>query len=726
MSDAPAKRTADEPIRIALAATDRAGQLRALDALIARTYPGPQSMVAFQTLAATGGAGPRLALEFVARMPDPLPRGVLLLAAQQLPDRAHPLPLRLAVAGKLLTSLPDTAQAVGPIVRSLTVGLSRSRTLERMLQLQSRVDRCAALDEMVRTTETRVKLKCPKCRAKLTRPELVVHLWFQHRLIFERGQALDPRSVVEKIVESAAARSPTPPEESFRATAHYFPDSEPLQVLQAVAARQRSTGSIPRPLVDAATESGRTLCPTCLASRPDRILPLPPPLETTPTRIAGDGYSVSVQETSSSQLVEIRTPESARTILPGTRRLFGPRGWGVLVALPFFALFVLAVWVVPFRVASPFGLAVLLAIIGWGLDIAVRLTRPGMPAPGVRGFDVVWEEIAANLSPTDATARFLTRLCLSSYGRGTPGERSATLRNLIETTAARADGSAAFVQLGAAADALQAADATDLGKDRVNRLAKLFDAFWHGERTAEYAEYLAEIAAARMVLASGEARRLALLMMASAFESGLLPQDLLAMFPYLPWLRMAMGMPTPARLQMACAVWRGKNSEPWSNAGPAVTLFELAKKFPAASRKLLVSCPDALLKLTLPDAVQRTLGDVLLTPRGLVLGSALLTDPAIAIDLGRSPRGSGWILQLGREFINLDRKLPGEMIPVFSAWLRYRVEKLLPLAETITRSNPAKVRVLLEPLASVCALCGAESIGRIGKLGDPWPLERRT
>ena len=726
MSDAPAERTSDDPVRAAGAAKERAAQLRALDALIAQTYPGPQSMTAFQSLLG-GAAGSRVALEFVARMPDPVPKGVMLLAAQQLPDRANPLPLRLAVAGKLLASLPDTVQAVGPIVRSITAGLSRSRTLERMLQLQSRVDRSATLDEMVRTSEARVKLKCPKCRAKLTRPEFIVHLWSKHRMIFERGQALEPAGVVEAIVERAASgRSAALPEEAFRATANFFPDSAPLQVLQAVAARQRSTASVPLPLADAAGDADHSLCPVCLAPQPDPIRPLPPPLALGSNRIAGDGFAVRVRETASSQIVEVQTPDSARTIPAGTHRRFGPRGLAVLIALPFFAAFLVADWIVPFRIAPPFGVAVFLALLGWGLYAAVRATRPVPPTAAVLSVDIAWREIAENLAPTDATVRFLTRLGLASFGKGTCAERAGTLRHLIDATSARADGNPAFVQLLAAALALQVADGADLGKDRVNGLARLFEGVWQGERSVESAEYLAEIASNRMVLGSGEARRLALLLMASAFDSGLLPQDLLALFPYLPWLRMAMGMPTPLRLQVACAVWRGKNSEPWSNAGPAVTLFELAKKAPAASRKILVSCPDALLKLMLPEAVQRTLGDVLLTPRGLMIGSALLTDPDIIMDLGRSPRGSGWVLKLGREIIALDRKLPGEMIPVFAAWLRYRVDKLIPLAETLTRSNPVRVRVLLGPLVSACALCGAESIGRTGKVADPWPLERST
>ena len=722
MIDPHAKRTTEELIRLAQAAKDRPAQLRLLDALVQRTYGSPLSMKCFQAFAGSGAAGSHLALDFVARMPDPVPPGVLLLAAQVLPERTNPLPLRLAVAGKLLGSLPDSIQAVGPIVRSLTAGLSRSRTLERMIQLQSRVDRCGTLDTMVRTDESRVKLKCPKCRVKLTRPELIVHLWHRHRLIFDRGHALDPRSVVEQaILQVAAIPAGKPPEDAYRASANYFPQSEPLQVLQAVAARQRTSGSIPLPMLDGATAGRQSLCPACLAPLADRLVALPPELAFTANRIAGDGYSVQVHDTASRQIVEVQTPQSAKSLVPVTRRRWGPRGLAVLAAGLFFAVGLPIVWIV--GRPPPFGSAIVLALIGWGIYAALRFFQAASVDPAIRSVDTAWQEIAGLLSPSNSTVRFLTRLCITSIGRGNPVERASSLRQLIEATAAKVEPSPAFLQLLAAAQVLQGADGTAFGKDKVNGLAKLFESVWRGELPIDSAEYLAELVTNRMRLGSGDAARLALSILGSAFDNGLLPRDLLTVSKYLPWLRMVLGMPTAERLRAACIVWRGKNSEPWANAGPAVTLFDLAKKSPAASRKILAACPDALLKLELPEAAQRTLGDVLLTPRGLVLGQSLLTDPDIAIDLGRSPRGSGWILKLGREFINLDRKIPSELIPVFSAWLSYRVKRLIPQAESLTRTTPQKVRTLLNPLANTCALCGADSIGRAGQVGDAWPLE---
>lgn len=720
MPDPNAKRTPEMLIRLAGAAKDRTAQLQLLDALVMQTYLGPQSMKTYQALALTST---HLAFDFVMRMPDPVPKGVLLLAAQALPDRANPLPLRLAVAGKLLGSLPDSNQAVGPIVRSMTAGLSRSRVLERMIQLQSRVDRCDTLDAMVAAAELQVKLNCPVCRVKLTRPELIVHLWHRHRLIFERGQALEPRPVVEKILtQVTASPSAKLPEDAFRATANYFPQSEPLQVLQAVAARQRALGTIPRPLVDEAGTAFHSLCPTCLAPLPDRIRPLPPPLAVTANRLAGDGFSVQVRETASRQTVEVQTPEQVRNLAPATSRRWGPRGVAVIVAGLFLFLFSSGFWFAPARV-PPFGLAVLMVLIGWGIYAAVRFFQPKLSRAGVRANDVAWQEIAANLTPNTASTRFLTRLCLSSAGRGSAVERTRILQRLIEQTAERSEPAAPTIQLLAAAQALQAADGTEFGKDKVNDLVKLFEAVFLGELPIDYAEYLAEMAANHLQLSAGDAGRLSLRLLGVAFENNLLPQDILTLLSYLPRLRMAFGLPTLPQLQVACVIWRGKNSEPWANVGPAATLFDLAKKSPVACRKILSFCPDALLKLELPEAAQRSLGDVLLTPRGLLVGSSLLADPDIAIDLERSPRGSGWTLKIGRAIIPLDRKLPAELLPLITAWLNYRVERVLPQAEALTRTNPLKVRLLLNPLANACPLCDALSVGRTGTVGDPWPLD---
>src|SRR5881227_2636355 len=85
---------------------NRPRQVRAFEALVAATYRTPLVLQAFNKLAAEKG-GHQLALEYAARMPVPVPNGIILLVAPYLQERAVPLPLRLSAAAKLIASLPD-------------------------------------------------------------------------------------------------------------------------------------------------------------------------------------------------------------------------------------------------------------------------------------------------------------------------------------------------------------------------------------------------------------------------------------------------------------------------------------------------------------------------------------------------------------------------------------------------------------------------------------------
>lgn len=719
MADPFAKRTPEELVRLAAAAEDRVALAPILDSLIPRIAPGAPTFGMFQNLLKIR---PQLALEFTARLPEPISAAVVLMGAQLLPDRTNPLPLRLAVAGKILGSLPDTVPAVGPIVRSLTAGLTRSRTLERMIQLQSRVDQCATLDSMVDTLQARVKLKCPKCRVKLSRPEFIVHLWHTHRLVYERGQAREPRAAVEQLFAEVAAHSPKapPPETAYHASALYFPQAEPVQVLQALAAARRPGTAIPLPLFESARAGRNWLCPACLAPLPDRIGELPPALSSTATRLAGEGFAVQIREAGGRQIADVETPETARTIAPKTQRFWGPRAIGVVAASSVLTVGLLMALLVP--KGSPFLIALLTTGAGWLVYSGFRYLRSGLTGAKVRVVDLMWREIAGPMTPNSKSARFLTRLAITSVNRGTPGERAGTLDSLISAAEGKVEPTRSERLMLAAALALQVADSALVGKDKVNGLVRLFERVWREELSLETGEALAEIVRQRFQLTTGDSARLSLLVLNGAFENGLLPPDFLWLGRYAPNLWAVLGDPSEDYLRAACQIWRGKSSEPWLGNGPAITLFDVARKAPATARKIFAAHPDALLKLELPEAAQRTLGDVLLTPRGLAIGSIVLTDPQLAMDLNRSPRGSGWILKLGREFINLDRKVPSDLIPVFSGWLTYRAKRWLPQAEVLTRSNTGKLRSLLKPLSGACALCGAESIGRTATVGDPWPL----
>src|SRR5688500_20331999 len=95
-----------------VAAADRPAQHKALADLAAVAVRSGQHVPAAFALAQSGRDGPRLAVEFVYRLPDPLPAALAPPAVSWLAAKDVPVPLKLAVAGRLLAVVPDTPAAV--------------------------------------------------------------------------------------------------------------------------------------------------------------------------------------------------------------------------------------------------------------------------------------------------------------------------------------------------------------------------------------------------------------------------------------------------------------------------------------------------------------------------------------------------------------------------------------------------------------------------------------
>jgi predicted RNA-binding Zn-ribbon protein involved in translation (DUF1610 family) len=667
----------EEAVRQVVAAPDRAAQLRAMSAL-ARAAAG-QLASAFQLLHQSGSDGPRLALDFAARLPDPLPAGLIQAMHALLAGRAVPVPVRLSAAARLLAAVPDDAGAVTPVVQAVTEGLSRSRALERMIQLQCRVEKCQALDELIATAEREVQLRCPKCTVRLPRRELTAHLWQRHRLVFEKGEARDPRPLLDAAVTMAVgAADPAAIDRTFLLTRHYYPDATPRQVLQALAARG---GVGTEHLLERAAEDDAGLCPVCLAAVADPVPPLPPPAVLSEGRFVADGYTVDVEDAPTGRFVTFATPHDEPTRDPDTGRRRHPRTLAVLVALPLFVLAVLGTLVVPARLANPVWLAVWLALVGWLAYLAVRLSRKPLPDRTDRAADIIWVEAVPTVGRTPAAVRFLTRVCRASIGVGDPVERAATLFELSQHAAVLAPKSAGYLQLLAAVRVLEVFDIARLGRDKVLALLGVMEPFLRGELSPAYAEAVAEIVLEDGVLAPGDAERLGVLVLGAAFESELQPADLATIGRFCPWFRQLILGAQPTHLTQLAAVWRGRHSQPWSAVGDAVSVFELARESPAAARRLLADFPDLLLRI---EASGATNDPVLLTVEGVRSFS------------GRTPARS-------------------------ANWLRYRTEKLLPVAESLgQKSSGKRVAEMLAPLAVTCPLCGAQSVLRTGRIGTPW------
>ena len=672
-------------------------------------------------LVESGANGPRLAIEYIARYPRKLPIDLAPTVVVLLKNKAGPAPIRIAATGNILASLPDTIDAIRPVLAALTAGLSRTLALERLIRLQGRVSKCNTLDRIVTATEEKLKLKCPKCAAKLTRTGLILHLWHKHRLVFVKGKARDPQVLVEKAMTAGATATadsePDPDriDAAFGLTGLYFPKVPPSQVFQALAARGAVLPAQLDPLLDRAAEVRCGLCPVCLSPLADPIPLLPPRLAIGGGRLAGDGFAVDVLDTPTGRTVTITT-RGGTTTEAGAKRLT-PRAFAVRVGVPFLVIAVGLGLFLPARIAPPIAVAGLVTVVGWLAYFSARFLRKPLANPTDVAVERAWEQIVPDLGRKPPAVRFLTRLCRSSIGNGNIEERTPNVRDLVEHAAAQADRGVAHMQLLAAVRVLQVCDAATLGREKIAGLLSVFEPFVRGELPMIYGEAAAESLMTAGVLTSGEAERLAVMLIRAAFDSGYLPSDLLMLMTFAPWIRRLLRDPAPAHLRALHWLWRNKHLRRWEEVGSAKTVFDVAETSPNAAKKVLGQYPDAVLRIEVDDAIEEELGPVLVCSSGIVVGGATVADPDAAVQLSANGRE----LQFGSHRIGLDRKASAKLVQLLRGWLKFRARVMIPGSEhPEPRSGPSRASGVLAPLALQCPLCSEISVVRSGKLGVKW------
>lgn len=707
-----------ELVRRATQSADRRTRVKALAALARRSRLDADRFSAFQQLAAAETNGLRSALVFLARLPGRLPAPMIRLALPMLRDKSVSATVRIAAAGRILEELPDEPKSVQPVLKLLTAGLSRTRLLERLIQLQSRVKQCRTLDKTITATEAKVKYRCPKCRVSYTRRPFIRHLWDAHKLIFEKGTAVDPRKSVESAVEAGAksADDPAAVDTAFRVSRHYYPDVPLTQVLQAIAARGPIEPNQVRRLLEEAADREAGLCPVCLTSLADPIPRLPPPLSHSEGRLAGEDFSVEVLETSIGPVVEIDTPTGPVDPPKETTRWSGRMTGAVAAGLVLVAAMLAAVFV---SRGSPGPLAVSawLVGVGWLVYFAVRFLRNRPLDRDAAALNLAWSQIVPGIGRRPPAVRFLVRLCRSSIGEGDHEERTPTVWEFVEQAAVLADKGGVYLQFLAAARVLQAFDSAEHGQDRVGRLAVIFDAFWRGEVSPGYAEAAAEaILDPAGQITAGERGRLAMMVLATAFDTGCLPIDVAVIDRFCPWFHTLLGRPEPVALESLHAVWKDRMAGKLGQIGESRTIFELVRSAPSEAVAILADHPDAWLVL------DTEMGDepVVLGGLGLVIGGKVIAGSDTAIEQIRDDRGD-WLLALGRNRVRLKRKLPTAVLNELREWLRYRIRLLEAATNRASASAPPRRAIpLLSPLVTACPLCRTSSITRRGMLGAKW------
>jgi hypothetical protein len=449
-------------------------------------------------------------------------------------------------------------------------------------------------------------------------------------------------------------------------------------------------------------ESESWTCRSCRKPLPTPFPRLPEPANVHRGRFDVRGAFVEVQDTRIGRRIVMGLPGIAEPMV--VERL---RWWPGMKAAA--GLAAVALGMAAAMIAWPLGSAALPwmgAFLGLGVvgTLAwIRWMLPPCESPERAAVAAAWRELVPRL---EDHARLIAA-CRGSLEQGDPAERMKPLRLLVESTADRVPMSLADLQLLAVARVLQVMDSVRMGAESVSGIAGAFEPFFEVDLPAAYAEAVSECLLDSGLVKEGEKRRLRILMLATAFDSGLRPIDLPGLTAALPHLRSLLEPIDGEALNELFAVWRGLPPEAGEQTGRAATVFELAVQSPGIARKLLARWPDLLLRITLPEHLRKSIGEVVLTPRGLFLDDLLIEDDDSTFGIERSPTGSGWYIAVGQQKVAVDRKPQGKITEVLAAWLEYRKTKLLAAVAKAAGPPSPNLGELYRSMQAECPHCGA-------------------
>jgi hypothetical protein len=588
-----------------------------------------------------------------------------------LNEKRVPLAVRMAAAARAVESLPDTPAAIRGVVAALTAGLSPSQALHRLRHLQHLTEKSDALDAAVEAREQKVKLDCPRCGVKLPRAEMAKHLWHDHGgLTLVQGKTRSRAGAVQALRrEYAALGDPA----LFDRAAEVGGEPAARGWAAETASPEEAL-----PLCAAACERGVSLCPACFADVPPAVPGLPPPLALAHGRIGGEGHSAAAQGA------------------------FPPRVSAALAAGVVLLAFAL---VAPFvRGSFLLWMSCFLSLAGFAYLVTLLVLWPRR-SPDDAAIDAAWRKLAPRLADRGSAARFLTRLCLTSLGRGDPMERAQTLNRVI----ARARDDPDERALLAAALVLQVDDGARYGRDRAEGIAELAGRAFR-DREADFA---ALVLAAYLSVPREEAERarLRILLHEAAFATGLTARDVIGLSDASPPLREAMGLP-PHHVALLYGVWLDRETRPWGTVGPARTVFELAAGAPTTAGELLAHEPGLLLLCRTDPDVETELGPLLVTAAGVSIDELTMSDPAAEVRV----ESAGRELVFGPHALKLGTAIPVEFAADVKAWLRFRAEVLAEYPATHLRPDAKPAPGLLDPFAANCPHCDTTCASVVGAI----------
>ena len=668
----------------------------------------------------------RIALELVLRFPIPLDEGVIKLLEPVLADHEIPSALRTAIAPPMIKSLPTNDQQIVLILRSLISNTSRSKALDRLRQVRQRIRECAALDALMEQLESKLQMKCPRCATRLPRPEMVKHLWQEHRLMLDGQKVREPWRMIEDwLGDYQRTGDANVLERCCELGEQLDPDGGLVRVHRLLLGAGHADAEALQNLRSEAAHRHATLCPHCFAlvALPDEK-PIPP-LTVSHGRVASRGYTVDVDDRGAISYLTISTPTGVVFDGIDPIRNLTRTGRIVMMVGPFILLaLVLAFWL-PRDTIPPFlpVASVLIVAVGFFVSALFRVKR-NVPQT-TRAIDAAWTQLVPQLHSNGFSgddAAFIRTLARVSVSEGQPKMRELSLAEISKRTQSELTSRTASLDDLVELRRLEIADAARSDRDPMLVLAAEVGACLKGELALEYAERLLGGWETVEWWTRGNRARLMVMLAATAFDAGWEVWDLHELGENVPNLGAALGSEDFDHLACLKRLWLLKAERSWQETGHATPVFDLAR-FPSLGGQYLEARPDLLLfqPMTDGDGENASSDPILICEEGVVYRGHLISDPNAEVKIKAIPlwqRG-------GFELVCGNLRLQFRQEPVFLAkrlqgWIHFLFKVFLPTVDGMLKSRSRELLArMLRQKTITCHECHEPFLIRRGERGEP-------
>lgn len=540
-------------------------------------------------------AARQLALELIGRLSGPLPPELPPLMRGLFLDRRLSETAQLNAAAVLLHSLDRDSAEAADFIKTLVSGLGKARKIKRLRKLEKRVGKSALLDAMCERLEEKLKMSCPRCQVEMRRPDMLRHLWDEHKLLLVGRSVREPWSLLEEwLRRGRAGRTVDLADRCRNLAQHLDPDHGLLKVNRMILARGLDDAEARQFLLEEADEQHASLCPRCFG-----LVPIP--RETQPWtmtfrkgRLSAHGYLVDVSDRGLRTRLEVRTP--ARQIYLGHEPgyLWTLRGSLFALVGPFVFLGLACALGVVEWAGSPLAPVVWFLSLGLLVYGVVRWDLRDRPPLDRRALTYAWTILTPRLHENRFVAddaSFLAALADLEDGDDEVVHRAAVLPRLLTLTEeALVRGEARPSQL-AALYLRQVADKALAGANVEDEVAALVGRCFEGKLPLAFADRLL-IGWRKDWGRPGAAARLRILVCDRAFEAGFEVRTLLDAGQTAPALGELLRLNNPRELAALRLLWSLRPSRPWERCGPVQTVFELAGD--PGNEARLVAMPDML------------------------------------------------------------------------------------------------------------------------------------